>query len=91
MRRILTETSVRASYRRAAFVGLEVYEAAGGTVLHDLFQGDDGGWLEYPALLDRLVSEKLQAEAEAIATGGLEVDRGLARSALRLLPSPSTA
>ncbi|WP_010138193.1 ParB/RepB/Spo0J family partition protein [Oceanicola sp. S124] len=70
VRRMLTETSVRASDRRAAFVGVEVYEAAGGTMLHDLFQGDDGGWLEDPALLDRLVSEKLQSEAEAIATEG---------------------
>ncbi|WP_146592488.1 ParB/RepB/Spo0J family partition protein [Puniceibacterium confluentis] len=70
IRRMLTETSVRASDRRAAFVGVEAYEAAGGTMLHDLFQGDDGGWLEDPALLDHLVSEKLQAEAEAIATEG---------------------
>lgn len=37
-------------------------------MLHDLFQGDVGGWLEDPALLDRLVNEKLQAEA--IATEG---------------------
>ncbi|MBO9467256.1 ParB N-terminal domain-containing protein [Tropicibacter sp. R15_0] len=70
IRRMLTETSVRASDRRAAFVGVEAYEDAGGTMLHDLFQGDDGGWLEDTALLDRLVSEKLQAEAEAIATEG---------------------
>jgi len=70
IRRMLTETSVRASERRAVFVGVEAYETAGGTMLHDLFQGDDGGWLEDPALLDRLVSEKLQAEAEAIATEG---------------------
>jgi ParB family chromosome partitioning protein len=70
IRRMLTETSVRASDRRAVFVGVEAYEVAGGTMLHDLFQGDDGGWLEDPALLDRLVSEKLQAEAEAIATEG---------------------
>jgi ParB family chromosome partitioning protein len=70
IRRMLTETSVRASDRRAVFVGVDAYEAAGGTMLHDLFQGDDGGWLEDPALLDRLVSEKLQAEAEAIATEG---------------------
>ena len=70
IRRMLTETSVRASDRRAVFVGVEAYEAAGGTMLHDLFQGDDGGWLEDPAVLDRLVSEKLQAEAEAIATEG---------------------
>jgi len=39
-------------------------------VLRDLFQGDDGGWLEDPALLDRLVAGKLQAEAEAIASEG---------------------
>ncbi len=70
IRRMLTETSVRASDRRAIFVGVDAYEAAGGVVLRDLFQGDDGGWLEDPALLDRLVSEKLQAEAEALASEG---------------------
>jgi ParB family chromosome partitioning protein len=70
IRRMLTETSVRAADRRAIFVGVEAYEAAGGLVLRDLFQGDDGGWLEDPALLDRLVSEKLQAEAEALASEG---------------------
>ena len=70
IRRMLTETSVRASDRRAVFVGVEAYEAAGGTMLHDLFQGDDGGWLEDPALLDRLVTEKLQAEAETVAVEG---------------------
>ncbi|MFP7675672.1 ParB/RepB/Spo0J family partition protein [Marivita sp. S0852] len=70
IRRMLAETSVRASDRRAAFVGVEAYESARGTMLHDLFQGDDGGWLEDPALLDRLVSGKLQAEAEAIAAEG---------------------
>lgn len=70
IRRMLTETSVRASDRRAVFVGVQAYEAAGGVVLRDLFQGDDGGWLEDPALLDRLVAEKLQAEAEALAAEG---------------------
>jgi ParB family chromosome partitioning protein len=70
IRRMLTETSVRASDRRAVFVGVDAYEAAGGVVLRDLFQGDDGGWLEDPALLDQLVSEKLQAEAEALTSEG---------------------
>jgi ParB family chromosome partitioning protein len=70
IRRMLTETSVRASDRRAVFVGVDAYDAAGGVVLRDLFQGDDGGWLEDPALLDRLVKEKLQAEAEALASEG---------------------
>jgi len=70
IRRMLTETSVRVSDRRAIFVGVDAYEAAGGVVLRDLFQGDDGGWLEDPALLDRLVAEKLQIEAEALASEG---------------------
>lgn len=51
-------------------VGVNAYAAADGTMLHELVQGDDGGWLEDPALLDRLMTEKLQAEAGAIATEG---------------------
>ncbi len=39
-------------------------------MLRDLFQQDDGGWLESVALLDRLVAEKLKAEAEKIAAEG---------------------
>ncbi|MEY9266796.1 ParB/RepB/Spo0J family partition protein [Bradyrhizobium elkanii] len=70
IRRMLTEKTVRASDRRAVFVGLDTYEAAGGMVLRDLFQSDDGGWLEDVALLDRLVTEKLKAEAETIAAEG---------------------
>ena len=52
------------------FVGLEAYEAAGGVVMRDLFQQDDGGWLENAGLLDGLVAEKLKAEAETIAAEG---------------------
>ncbi|MDJ0448829.1 ParB/RepB/Spo0J family partition protein [Methylocystis sp. JR02] len=70
IRRMLTEKSVRASDRRAVFVGLDAYEAASGVVLRDLFQSDDGGWLEDVALLDRLVAEKLKTEAETIAAEG---------------------
>jgi len=70
IRRQLTEGAVRASDRRAQFVGVDVYEAAGGGVMRDLFQHDDGGWLQDPALLDRLVTEKLQAEAETLRAEG---------------------
>ena len=71
IRRLLTEGAVKALDRRAQFVGVEAYEAAGGVVLRDLFQtDDDGGWLQDPALLDRLVIEKLQAEAEALRPEG---------------------
>ena len=69
IRRQLTEGAVRASDKRAQFIG-EAYEQAGGTVLRDLFQGDDGGWLQDPALVDRLVAEKLEREAEAIRAEG---------------------
>lgn len=61
---------MRASDRRVRFVTIEAYEEAGGTVLRDLFQDDDGGWIEDIALLGRLVGEKLTAEAETIAEEG---------------------
>lgn len=70
IRRMLTETTVRASDKRALFVGIEAYEAAGGIVLRDLFQSDDGGWLQDVGLLDRLVAEKLRVEADRISTEG---------------------
>lgn len=70
IRRMLTETTVRASDKRAVFVGTAAYEAAGGVTMRDLFQSDDGGWLQDPALLDRLVAEKLKATAEKVAAEG---------------------
>ena len=70
IRRMLTETAVRASDKRAIFVGVDAYEAAGGIVLRDLFQSDDGGWLQDPVLLDRMVAEKLKTTADQIAEEG---------------------
>jgi ParB family transcriptional regulator, chromosome partitioning protein len=64
IRRMLTENTVRASDRRAQFIGLEAYERAGGAVMRDLFAHDDGGWLQDVPLLDRLVTEKLKADAK---------------------------
>ncbi len=70
IKRMLTETTVRASDKRAVFVGIDAYEAAGGIVLRDLFESDDGGWLQDVGLLDRLVAEKLKVTADAIAAEG---------------------
>lgn len=70
IRRMLTENTVRASDRRAQFIGLDAYEQAGGSVMRDLFAHDDGGWLQDVSLLDRLVTEKLKAEAETLAAEG---------------------
>ncbi|WOJ88366.1 ParB/RepB/Spo0J family partition protein [Methylocapsa polymorpha] len=70
IRRMLTEGAVRASDKRAQLIGLEVYADAGGAIMRDLFQGDDGGWLQDVALVDRLVAEKLDREAESIRAEG---------------------
>jgi ParB family chromosome partitioning protein len=70
IRRLLTEGTVSARDRRALYVGLAAYEAAGGVVLRDLFTADGGGWLQDPLLLERLATEKLQEEAASIAGEG---------------------
>ena len=64
IRRAMTEAKVRTDDRRAAFVGIEAYEAEGGAVLHVLFTEDGGGWLEDIGLLDRMVTEKLTGLAD---------------------------
>jgi ParB family chromosome partitioning protein len=70
IRRLLTEDAVRASDKRAGFIGIATYEAAGGSVLRDLFQGDDGGWLQDVVLVDRLVAERLENEAACLRAEG---------------------
>ena len=69
IRRLLTEGAVRAADKRALYTG-EDYVKAGGAVIRDLFQLDDGGWLQDVGLLDRLVAEKLERDAGAIAREG---------------------
>lgn len=66
IRRLLTETHVPATDRRARFVGIEAYTEAGGTLLRDLFTEDRGGYLEDVALLDLLVTAKLGREADTL-------------------------
>jgi len=66
IRRAMTETKVAHDDRRAVFVGVDPYVAAGGAFLVDLFTEAGEGWVEDVALLDRLVAEKLQAEAQAL-------------------------
>ena len=70
IRRMLTEGAVRASDKRAQFIGVAAYEEAGGAVLNDLFQGDDGGWLQDVSLLEMMVAEKLNEQAVTIGAEG---------------------
>ncbi len=61
--------AIKATDRRAKFVGLEEYEAAGGNITRDLFSEDV--FLASPALLDRLFAEKLDAaRVELVETQG---------------------
>ena len=69
IRRMLTEGAVRASDKRAQYAG-EEYVAAGGAIMRDLFQQDDGGWLQDAGLLARVVAEKLERDADAIRAEG---------------------
>jgi ParB family chromosome partitioning protein len=70
IRRKLTEGAVYSADRRAVFIGIDAYEAAGGIVTRDLFAHDGVGWLQDPALLDRLTIEKLKTEAEKVQAEG---------------------
>lgn len=69
VRQALTGTLVNSRRDpRAAFVGIEAYEAAGGSVLRDLFSAD--AMLADAALLQRLYDDKIAATARALKDEG---------------------
>ena len=85
IRRMLTETAVEASDPRALFVGAQAYQAAGGIILRDLFDEDDGGWLQDVPLLERLTAEKLSSGGRRhTREGRLGLGRGRCRLSLEL-------
>lgn len=70
IRSVLTEETVVSSDRRALFVGLDAYKAAGGTIVADLFAEDGDCYLENPALLEDLCTAKLKTVAESLRPEG---------------------
>ncbi|MCJ2097499.1 ParB/RepB/Spo0J family partition protein [Methylobacterium sp. E-046] len=70
IRQALTEGEIPSSDRRARFVGIEAYEAAGGTVRRDLFDAKEGGFLQDVALLDRMTMAKLESVAAEVKAEG---------------------
>ncbi|MET4519699.1 hypothetical protein [Bradyrhizobium sp. I1.7.5] len=66
----MSEGQVSSDDRRASFVGAAAYEAAGGAIIRDLFDEEGGGFFADAALLNRLVREKLTAEAATIKAEG---------------------
>lgn len=87
IRRRLTAGEVEAARSGLArFVGIEVYEAAGGIVKRDLFDSEQSRFLCDPALLQRLATEKLEVAAGALreeAWGWVEVRLDVDSHALR--------
>lgn len=74
VRRALTESKVTTGHRLFRFVGMEAYQAAGGTITGDLFSTKGEGYADDPDLVQRLADEKLDAlAAEAEAEGWGEV------------------
>ncbi|WP_244832524.1 ParB/RepB/Spo0J family partition protein [Caballeronia sp. TF1N1] len=70
IRQMLTQGDVPTHDRRVRFVGLDAYEAAGGSVKRDLFAAEGGGYCTDVPLLDRLFHEKLQSMADTIRAEG---------------------
>jgi ParB family transcriptional regulator, chromosome partitioning protein len=60
--------AIKATDRRAVFVGLEAYKEAGGGVTCDLFA--ESIYLDDPALLDRLFNEALEGMKPQVAVRG---------------------
>lgn len=71
IRDALTENEIAASDRRVKFVTLATYKKAGGATRCDLFgQGEDSEFILDAALLERLVTEKLERAAKPLAKEG---------------------
>jgi ParB family chromosome partitioning protein len=92
IKRMLTETGYCASSKLGQFVGLEAYEAAGGSVMTDLFSDHDNTHLENSELLERLAIKKLQSHAKPYKASWkwvdvhLELDHAALRSFGRVYP-----
>ena len=65
----LTHGRMRGTDRLARFVGLDAYEAAGGSLTRDLFL-DSEIYVDDPALMSRLANEKLEGFREDLLAKG---------------------
>ncbi|MGQ3281155.1 MAG: ParB/RepB/Spo0J family partition protein, partial [Shinella sp.] len=71
IRAALQGEAVKATDKRMKFIGgLDAYEAAGGAVKRDLFDEQNGGYALDVALVEKLVADRLEAEADALRGEG---------------------
>jgi ParB family chromosome partitioning protein len=83
LRSLLTREHVRSTDRLARFVGVEAYEAAGGSIVRDLFGEDSNTFLTDPALLTQLAMASLEQAAGSLKSEGWAwVETSLETSAL---------
>ena len=69
IRRMITESEVCISRSPLAkYVGVKVYEKAGGMIRRDLFSDDEDGYMQDAGLLERLALAKLNKAAEKVKT-----------------------
>lgn len=62
----LTNDKLRADHRLVAFISMDAYTEAGGTITKDLFSEEGDFYLDNKPLVMRLATEKLTAKAEEI-------------------------
>ena len=97
IKRLLTEDRVPATSAIARFVGIEAYEAAGGSIDRDLFAEEDerGIWFDDPDLLNKLAMDSLQVAARELETrwkwaeARLDVDWSATAAFGRVRPQPA--
>ncbi len=71
IRDAIRSSGVRPTDKRMKFIGgLAAYEAAGGAVRRDLFDDENNGFATDVALVEKLVADKLEAEAETVRLAG---------------------
>lgn len=70
IRAALTGEAMRGDHPVVRFVGMEAYVAAGGAVLRDLFDDEDGGYVTDRVLLFRLAEEQLEGIAATVKAEG---------------------
>jgi ParB family chromosome partitioning protein len=69
-RRFVRDEQSFISNRVAKFVGVEAFEAAGGTVRRDLFSAAEDAWYRDHALMLRLATEQLEALGASVLAEG---------------------
>ena len=72
VRRMLTDTKVATTHKLFRFIGPDAYAEAGGGITRDLFDKDDEGYADDPALVQQLAAAKfevLASEAEEAGWG----------------------